>query len=182
MKPDSAVPADLLTRLRQQLILAQVRIMELEDSRDEIGPRLAAMEKLLGVAQILAEQKAEEAAHLAKVGAELQSQYDHLRHIQHVTNEALEKTRAEAAELHTRAKALLSEKDGLHALNRQLSATGQAQLEKHILQDTELRSLRAETAARLSHIESLDAEQRAMKSSRSWRWTAWLRTLERTRK
>ena len=36
MTPDPAEPADLVQKLRQQMILAQVRIMELEDERDEL--------------------------------------------------------------------------------------------------------------------------------------------------
>ena len=43
MKPAPAEStAELLHRVRQQLILSQVRIMELEDERDELAPRLAA--------------------------------------------------------------------------------------------------------------------------------------------
>jgi hypothetical protein len=37
-----------------------------------------------------------------------------------------------------------------------------------------------ETASRMHRLQTLDAEQRAMKASRSWRWTAWLRSIERT--
>jgi hypothetical protein len=62
MKNDPAEPADLVQKLRQQMILAQVRIMELEDERDELAPRAAELEKLLGAAQELADRKIDEAA------------------------------------------------------------------------------------------------------------------------
>ena len=42
MKSDP--PADPILLLRQQLILAQVRLMELEDIRDELTPQLAEAE------------------------------------------------------------------------------------------------------------------------------------------
>ena len=53
MKPDQPDPAEVLHRVRQQLILAQVRIMELEDVRDETGARLGNSDHLLRAAQIL---------------------------------------------------------------------------------------------------------------------------------
>ena len=96
MKSDPQAPADLLALLRQQLLLAQVRIMELEDERDELAPRLAETSALLAAAQSLAEAKVGEATHLEKVRADLQAQFDHLRHTQHVTNEALTAARADA--------------------------------------------------------------------------------------
>ncbi|MBP7481691.1 MAG: hypothetical protein KA788_04075, partial [Lacunisphaera sp.] len=60
MKSDP--PADPILLLRQQLILAQVRLMELEDIRDELTPQLAEAEQLLVAAQTLADQKSDEAA------------------------------------------------------------------------------------------------------------------------
>ena len=180
MKPDPAAPADQLNLLRQQLILAQVRIMELEDTRDELSPKLVETEKLLAAAQTMADQKIGEAAHLAKVLADLQAQYDHMRHMQHVTNEALDASRAEAAGLAAREKNLLSEVENLHLLTRQLAESGRQQLERISSLETELAAARIESASRLERIGQLDAEQRALKASRSWRWTTWLRSLERT--
>ncbi len=179
MKSDPAVPADQLNLLRQQLILAQVRIMELEDGRDELQPRLAGLEKLLTAAQGLTDQKLEEAAHLENVRADLQAQYEHLRHMQHVTNEALNASRAEAAAHSSGKVALLSEVENLHILTRQLADTTRQQLARISSLETGHRSALAESASRQERIAQLDAEQRAMKSSRSWRWTAWLRSLER---
>lgn len=179
MKPDPAAPADQLNLLRQQLILAQVRIMELEDTRDELGPKLVEVEKLLAAAQTMADQKIGEAVHLDQVRADLQAQYDHLRHMQHVTNEALTATRAEAAALGEREKTLLSEVENLHALTRQLAEAGRQQLARISHLESSLAAAQAESAVSLRRINELDAEQRALKSSRSWRWTAWLRSLER---
>lgn len=165
-------PADLVQRLRQQMILAQVRIMELEDERDELAPRVAELEKLLGEAQQLADRKLDEAAHLERVRADLQAQYEHMRHLQHVTNEALEATRAELA---AATQELAATRSAGADLQRRLedAAAHAATLSAEIDQS------RAESAARAERIAQLDAELRAMKSSRSWRWTAWLRALER---
>ena len=95
MTPAPPDPAEILLRVRQQLILSQVRIMELEDARDEIRALLSDSQQLLRSTQDLADQKLDE------------------------------------------------------------------------------------SALRKQRLDQLDAELRAMKSSRSWRWTAWLRSLER---
>ncbi len=180
MKPDPAAPADPLNLLRQQLILAQVRIMELEDVRDELTPQIAKLEKLLTEAQTLADRKADEAAHLDHVRASLQAEYEHMRHMQHVTNEALNAARAEAGALASREKALLNETENLHLLTRQLAEAERQHLARLATLEKDLGAALAESAARQERISQLDAEQRAMKASRSWRWTAWLRSLERT--
>jgi chromosome segregation ATPase len=179
MKPDPVVPADPLNLLRQQLILAQVRLMELEDVRDELAPKLASLEKLLAAAQVIADQKTGEAAHLDQVRADLQAQFEHMRHMQHVTNEALNASRAETALIAAREKNLLSEVENLQILTRQLAESGRQQLERIASLEADLASARTESAGRLERIDQLDAEQRALKASRSWRWTAWLRSLER---
>lgn len=179
MKPDSAVPADQLNLLRQQLILAQVRIMELEDGRDELLPKLAEVEKLLTATQSIADQKLEETSHLEKVRADLQAQYEHMRHMQHVTNEALAAARAESAARAAREKNLLAETADLQTHARQLADTGRQQLERITATEATLRAAQTESATRQERINQLDAEQRGLKASRSWRWTAWLRSLER---
>ena len=193
MKPAPTETAELLHRVRQQLILSQVRIMELEDEHDELAPRLAAVEKLLAAAQTLADQKTDEAGHLENVRADLQAQYEHLRHMQHVTNEALTATRQQLAIAEQAVAAGRLVHDGLliqigHA-NQQLVA-GQIKCDGLRLQlsttndqltalDQQLRTNWTEAAAKQQRLEQLDSEQRAMNSSRSWRWTAWLRALER---
>lgn len=193
MKPAPAESADLLHRVRQQLILSQVRIMELEDVRDELAPKLAEAGKLLAAAQSLADQKVDEAAHLEGVRADLQKQYEYMRHMQHVTNEALNATRVQltAAEQAVAAGRLVHEGllIELGYANNQLAA-GQVKFDSQQQQlaqannqltslDEQLRKGWTEAAANEQRIEQLDAEQRAMKASRSWRWTAWLRSLER---
>lgn len=180
MKSDPAAPADPLNLLRQQLILAQVRIMELEDTRDELTPQVAKLEKLLAEAQTLADLKTNEAAHLERGCASLQAEYEHMRHMQHVTNEALNATRAEACGLASREKALLSEVENLHLLTRQLAESERQHLTRIAALEKDVAAALAESAGRLDRINQLDAEQRAMKASHSWRWTAWLRSLERT--
>ena len=193
MEPDqTSRPADF-NLLRQQLILSQVRIMELEDERDQLAPRLEAVEKLLAAAQTLADQKTDEAGHLEKVRANLQAQFEHLRHMQHVTNEALNATRQQL----TVAEQAVAAGELVHAgllieighANQQLAASQikcdglQLQLsttnDQLTALDKQLRTNWTEAAAKHQRLEQLDSEQSAMKSSRSWRWTAWLRSLER---
>ena len=52
MTPAPTETAELINRLRQQLILAQVRIMELEDDRDRLAARLREVEALLAADDI----------------------------------------------------------------------------------------------------------------------------------
>jgi chromosome segregation ATPase len=141
-KPDPGTPADHILLLRQQLILAQVRIMELEDARDSLTPRLQELEQLLGQAQTLADQKLNEAAHLAKVLADCQARA------------------AQLQEMHDRAAADL-------AASRAAVAAAEARLTERVA-----------TIARLeTGLKQAETELQALRSSRSWRWTAWLRSL-----
>ncbi len=178
MKNDPVEPADPLNLLRQQLILAQVRIMELEDVRDELAPQLADTENLLTSAQMLADKKSEEAAHLAKTLSELQTQYDHLRHMQHVTNEALTDTRRQLNLTHGQ---LTAAQQRITQLQREIIAlTDQTNQLTDNLKRTQ-RELDEENSiamTRLIRNNELEAELRALKTSRSWRWTSWLRSLE----
>ena len=179
MKPDPQEPADLLNLLRQQLLLAQVRIMELEDTRDELAPRLAETAALLAAAQSLAELKVDEAAHLEKVRADLQTRFDHLRHVQHETNQALEGARADLEKRTADNAALLSEVEQLHLLTRQLAEAERAHLAHRKELEATLAGVTEVSTGRAARIQQLDRERHAMKASRSWRWTAWLRSLER---
>lgn len=165
-------PADLVLRLRQQLILAQVRIMELEDARDELPPRLDAAEQRLREAQSLADAKFAESAHQAQVLADLQAHCEHLRHVQHVTHTALELARAELAAAQASLARTADDLAAATARNR------------HYERDVEhlsahLGELEAVARDRTQRIAILDGELATMKRSRSWRWTAWLRSLER---
>ena len=181
MKPaPSETTAELLHRVRQQLILAQVRIMELEDARDELAPKLSEAGQLLAAAQTLADQKMDEAGHLAKVRTDLQAQYEHMRHMQHVTNEALNDTRRQLADA-TNRLAAAEQRTG--QLQHEIAdcAEQASQQAKNISQlSLEVVALNSTAATRLARIEVLEAELRTVKSSRSWRWTRWLRSLERT--
>ena len=177
MKSDP--PADPTQLLRQQLILAQVRLMELEDTRDELAPRLAEAEQLFAAAQLLADRKADETAHLGRVLADLQAQANHLRHVQHETHLALEETRARLA-------ALQQELDGTRLAletGRQVQADQQLKLaqagQSLLALREELHQAHATAAQHARRIGELDQERAAMKASRSWRWTAWLRAVER---
>ena len=180
MKTDPVEPADPLNLLRQQLILAQVRIMELEDVRDELTPKLADAERLLTAAQTLADQKSEEADHLTTTLSNLQAQYEHLRHMQHITNEALNETRRQLDET---TRQLTSGQQRIGQLQREIVAlTDQAAQLTTALQRVrrELDEENSIAMARLIRGNELDAELRTLKASRSWRWTRWLRSLERT--
>lgn len=179
MNPAPATPDEHIRLLRQQLILAQVRIMELEDMRDELNPRVAELEQLLTDAQRLVDRKSGEAAHHESVRTKLQAQYDHLRHMQHVTNQALEETRTELQTATAQANLLRDEIGRLQLLIAQQAELNRDQQERLGQLQAGLDDTQAESASRLARIHELDAEQRAMKASRSWRWTAWLRSLER---
>lgn len=172
MTPASSDSADLIHRLRQQLILAQVRIMELEDERDECAAKLRQAADRLAEAQQLADRKLDEAAHLEKVRADLQAQFEHMRHMQHVTNEALNATRQELATVQA-------------AL--QIAETGHQQSREQADRLTvDLQSANAKSAALTTNLAARDAvivdlkdELAGIKATRSWRWTAWLRRLGR---
>lgn len=73
MDPAPSDPAEHVRLLRQQLLLAQVRLMEIEDDRDATAARLAEVEALLSAAQRLADAKLDEAAHLARTLTDLQT-------------------------------------------------------------------------------------------------------------
>lgn len=169
----------LVTQLRQQLILAQVRIMELEDIRDEVAPQLAQTETLLAEAQTLVESKVDQADHLAKVSADLQKQFEHLQHIQHVTHTALEEARAELSATRRKIDSLVGETEQLQTHIGQLSDESAAHQQTITNLETGLAAAHKETTQHVARIQQLDTEQRAIKNSRSWRWTAWLRAIER---
>lgn len=172
MNPADPDPAELAHRMRQQLILVQVRIMELEDARDETAERLAECQQLLRATQTIADQKLDEAAHLEAVRAGLQARYEDLRHAQHVTNEALIATRADLALARESMDHLQRRIEQLGEANAGLQARGM-DLEQRLQQAD------ASAQAHAARIAQLDAEIRALKASRSWRWMAWWRSLER---
>jgi chromosome segregation ATPase len=148
MKSDAPEPAETLNLLRQQLILAQVRIMELEDQRDQLAPRLAELETLLAGAQKLADLKLDEAAHLHNVAHGAQA---------HAAGLQAQLAAAAADLAATRAH---------HARDAASAAEVHASLEKTVRELTGRR-------------DQLESGLAALQASRSWRWTGWLRSLER---
>jgi hypothetical protein len=170
MNPAPAEPAEILHRVRQQLILAQVRIMELEDSRDEKAAKLEDVEKLLASAQAVTDRQLEEAGHLEKVRSDLQAQYEHMRHMQHVTNEALTATRELLAS--TEQERDRSQKEALTAKEQAITLNDCiAGLNGELNESKTTASLRLDQISQLSH------ELAFVRNSRSWRWTAWLRRI-----
>ena len=180
MKPAPPETAEILHRVRQQVLLAQARIMELEDARDELAAKLAGVEKLLAAIQSLADGKTGEAGHLAKTLAEMQGHYENLRHAQHVTNEALEETRRQLAQAREQITAA---QDQTTRLQQSIDSLGEKNSTLAATIDRlsrELAESQAASAGRLARLTELDHELHAMKASRSWRWTRWLRSIERT--
>lgn len=172
MDPAPLDPAEHLRRLRQQVILAQVRVMELEDERDAARHDLAAADQRIAEAQTLADAQTERADHLARTLETHQAEFQHLRHVQHVTNEALNDTRSRLAALETELTAA-------RATAERLAADLQATLGEHRRTHETLDAAQAEVVRQGQRLMELDREQRALKASRSWRWTAWLRAIER---
>ena len=142
MKPDSTDTNELLRRVRQQLILAQVRIMDLEDERDALTSQLGETEKRQTAAQSLADEKSDLSRNLKVSIEDCSSQ--------------LTETTQHIAQL---------ERD-LEALT-----------DKSVSQHKELETLGNTLSETRSLNERLDSEIVALKHSRSWRWTAWLRSL-----
>ena len=144
MTPAPSEPSELQNRLRQQLILAQVRIMDLEDVRDTLAPKVAEFEQLLAAAQTLADRKLDEAAHLEKVLADSRAQVENLQ------------------------------------VQLQKIAADLAGSRLHLTQaESDLLRVQHEASAQSTRRAQLEATLAAMKSTRSWKWTAWLRSLGR---
>lgn len=170
MNPAPAETAEILHRVRQQLILAQVRIMELEDSRDENAAKREDLEKLLAAAQALTDQKLDEAGHLEKIRGELQAQYEHMRHMQHVTNEALTATRGQLAS---------TEQECDRSQNESLNLRQEAVALNDCITrlNGELTESKTTASLRLDQLNQLSHDLASLKNTRSWRWTAWLRRI-----
>jgi hypothetical protein len=130
--------------LQKQLILAQVRILELEDLRDELQAAIQHRSKVFADLQVIADRSLLDAEHSYRT---------------------LDQERAEKAALKNRLETLQrSEADAA----RHLAACRD-----------ELTQAQTAAAAHASRIEILDRELRSVKASRSWRWSAPLRFVER---
>jgi chromosome segregation ATPase len=175
-----------LLDVQRELILAQISLQELEDTREELEHRLSESRELQTAAQQLADRATADFDHLDRVHRELLAHRDHLQHVQHVTHQALEQTRADLAARDAQLAGTRQELAAAHDAQQRATALG-AQL------TTELRSAREEAQRlhqhlaeltalaeqRATRIQQLESEVRTMKASRSWRWTAWLRSIER---
>ncbi len=183
--PGSTGPSSLLD-VQRELILAQISLQELEDTREELEQRLAESRQLQDGAQQLADRATADFDHLDRVHRELLAHRDHLQHVLHVTNQALEQTRAELAARDAQLAGTRQELAAAHESHRQATARGDqlaaelraARAEAHQLQQhiAELTTVAEQRSTRIGQLES---DVRAMKASRSWRWTAWLRSIER---
>lgn len=143
--------ADPLSLLQKQLILSQVQILELEDVRDELQATIASQAKILAELQTLADRALRET--------------DEAKATEARARETLGSVRTESEKLQQRVEALQREASlnakRLHEAEVTVAETKQA------------------IATKVNRIEALDAELRAVKASRSWRWMAPLRSLER---
>ena len=147
MNPASSEPAEILHRLRQQLILAQARIMELEDARDELAPKLIEAEKMQRAAQQLADQKVNLARNVDNLVADFTARL----------STAEQRAAQLQREFGEATKFLQQQKTACAALEEKLAETTAA------------------NSVANARIAELDAELRALKTSRRWRWTTWLR-------
>jgi chromosome segregation ATPase len=140
-----------LSLLQKQLILSQVQILELEDVRDELQATIDQRTKILGELQSAADRAFLEAQ---------QSRADETR-----AQQALAASREEQHQLQRTVESLREE---IATTARRLSEV-----------QATWRDAQVVTAAQSARIETLDAELRKMKASRTWRWTAPLRSLGR---
>jgi len=155
----NAAPPDqteLVTRLRQQLIQAQVRIMELEDVRDQLAPQVGELSGLRRAAQTVADQKLEEAAHLQRVLAE---------------------ARSRGAALQEQVQLAAGQIARLEQLNQTSAAELGREQDRHAQTAAALRLAQEESAALRLGMEQLEGRLHRLQATRSWRWTAWLRRL-----
>jgi chromosome segregation ATPase len=144
MKPATTETADIVPHLRQQLILAQVRIMELEDTRDELTSRLARIDRTLTEMQSIVQDRIAECDVLARQRMDLETQLGVAR--QQLGDSA-------ASLLQSRAR--------------------ESDLQKTLAQIEQV------SAGHQGRVGELEVLLRTLKNSRSWRWTAPLRSLER---
>jgi chromosome segregation ATPase len=186
--PMAAEPsnATAIADLQRQLVLAQVRILELEDLRDDAATRIKQLDALLADLQGKANQALADHDHLQGAHRDLLAHRDHVQHLLHVANQNLAEAHAQAARLTADLAAAASREDTLRGTVARLE--GQvADLDARLQQaeargrdlDHRIEELNSVARMRLERIHQLDAELRAMKASRSWRWTKPLRAVER---
>ncbi|MEO6992920.1 MAG: hypothetical protein ABI273_04795, partial [Lacunisphaera sp.] len=136
--------ADLVPHLRQQLILAQVRIMELEDTRDELISRLAQINRTLTEMQSIVQDRIAERDVLANQSLDLETHLGAARQQLDDSTTSLLQSRARESDLQKM-----------------------------------LARIENTSAGHQGRVGELEILLRTLKDSRSWRWTAPLRSLER---
>ncbi len=150
MTPPPDHPPTIVADLRRQLLLAEVQRLEFEDARDEFHTRLASAQELLAQAQQVADRALRDCDRLAaEQAAGLAS--------------ATLRNEIEAARQRESALA-----ERVVALERALAERERAGAEAA-----------ASAVAARERVEQLAREREALKQSRSWRYTAPLRSLER---
>lgn len=140
-----------LPLLQKQLILAQAQILELEDVRDELQSALDERIRLGTQLQSIADQASVDRRAAERDREALQHDQDRL-----------------LADLQSARDALATAEQALDAARDQ-----------HTQIETRLRDAQARASQRAERIGTLEAELRAMKASRSWRWMAPVRSIER---
>ncbi len=178
--------ATTITDLQRQLVMAQVRILELEDIRDDAATRIKELDTVLADLQAKANQALGDFDHLQGAHRELLAHRDHLQHLLHLSHQALEESRGQAQRLAAELTEATKRESGLREHTAGLERQA-AELHARIKQGEEragdlarqVQELDALARTRLERINQLDAELRVMKGSRSWRWTKPLRAIER---
>lgn len=168
-----------LAGVQRELILAQITLQELEDAREELMTKAASAERLQRDTQAQADRALADFDHLDRVHRELLAHRDHLQHVLHVTNEALTATRAELQVREQELQAARAELAATQAHAAELTAHLRGARDEIGRLEMALRDQTATAEQRAARIQQLDSELRHMKASRSWRWSAWLRSIER---
>lgn len=129
MQPAPQASPDELSRLRQQLILAQAKLLELEDTREALLSRVTLLDRTLADLQTLANGKIAERDHQAARTAELE------RH---------------AGELEAQRRQILARTRELEQALAEASKTAASGLDRIRALEAELRSLQSSLSWRLT--------------------------------
>lgn len=179
MPPSGRTNPTTLAEVQRELILAQITLQELEDAREELLTKAASAERLQRETQAQADRALADFDHLDRVHRELLAHRDHLQHVLHVTNEALTATRTELQVREQELQGARAELAAVQAHAAELTVHLRGARDEIGRLENALRDQTAVGEQRATRIQQLDSELRHMKASRSWRWSAWLRSIER---